>query len=173
MPTPQNNNRVKLNYVHYICISPWIWDILAYCRCLYTLSHSYVHCLLTIVSSDISLIFLSILSHFKVAFILSINVKSTVRHQTASSCPPCQTWPPRSYASRPPPRSAPEVAKHTFRKWGFIVVVFNYRSSTWVPSLVWCPLSSQTWDWTSGPWSPCFWIQREPSSSHLLTLSPS
>lgn len=32
-------------------------------------------------------------------------IKSTVRHQTASSFPPCQTWPPHSYASQSPPLS--------------------------------------------------------------------
>lgn len=41
------------------------------------------------------------------------------------------------------------------------------------PSLVWCPLSLQTWGSPSGPRSPWFWIQRELSSSHLQTLSPS
>lgn len=49
------------------------------------------------------------------------------------------------------------------------------RVSAWVviPFLVWCLLSSQTWGLLVGPWSPCFWIQKELSSSHLQTLSPS
>lgn len=108
-----------------------------------------------------------------------------IMHQTSSSCPPSQTWLPRSCASHPPPCSAPEVSEHTYRP--LLLLGFSFQAfqifyisvcpvlCVWVaiPSLVWCPLSLQIWGLPWGPWSPYFWNQKELSTSHLPILSPS
>lgn len=36
------------------------------------------------------------------------------QHRTSSSCLSCQTWPPHSYASRPPPSLTPTISHSTF-----------------------------------------------------------